>query len=411
MDKPEILTNRSFLLLWSGNAASLVGFHGVRIAYPLLVLAVTGSAAAAGWVGFALSIPSLIFQLPAGVLADSSDRMRTLVRCQVIGLAVTCSAAAAVWAELPGLGLILTVTAFIEGSLYVFVGLSELAAVRDVVSLAQRPAAFSFLEAEQPIALLVGRAVGAAVYGVARWLPFVFDAASYLYCLVALRLIRSGSTTAPEPARPVDDSARRSSADGVRVVWTEPFLRVSTAMIGASNIVIQIVLLLILLELKNDGRPAWMIGFVLGMAGVGGIAGAAASAWLTTRLPSRLVYRGALWAWTALLVPIALSADPFVLAGCWCGVGGVGVVSNVALTTCRVAVIPEQVLGRAVATMAFICNGAVALGALGAGYLLSGLGVEVTRWIVLAAMFTLAVCAGSRFARVPAGLAESSSAP
>lgn len=399
MGRSGIHANRNFLLLWSGNATSLVGFHGVRIAYPMLVLAVTGSPAAAGWVGFALNLPSLIFQIPAGIVADYSNRIRTLVICQITGLIAACLAAGAVAAELSSLALIVGVTAFIEGSVYVFVGLSELGAIRDVVSHAQRPAAFSFLEAEQPIAILVGRAAGAAVYGVARWLPFIADAVSYLYCLVALLLIRPDSTAPRKAAEPERHSVRRTIADGFRVVWTEPFLRTSTAMIGLSNIVIQLVLLLILVELKNGGGPAWTVGVVLGAAGVGGVVGAAAAARLTTRFPPRNVYRGALWAWTALLVPMALSVDPFVLAACWCGIGGVGVVSNVALTISRLDVIPEQTLGRAVATMALFCDGAVALGALGAGYLLSTVGAVATRWLALTAMFTLAAYASTRTTR------------
>ncbi|WP_412016428.1 hypothetical protein [Nocardia sp. KC 131] len=85
----------------------------------------------------------------------------------------------------------------------------------------------------------------------------------------------------------------------MRVVWTDPFLRASTAMIGLSNVVIQVVLLLILLELKNSDHPPWTVGLVLGMAGVGGIAGAALATWLIARIPSQLGYRRALWAWTA----------------------------------------------------------------------------------------------------------------
>ncbi|MFQ6329467.1 MFS transporter [Nocardia sp. CWNU-33] len=395
MGKSGIHTNRNFLLLWSGNATSLVGFHGVRIAYPLLVFAVTGSPAAAGWIGFALHLPSLVFQLPAGLLADSSNRIATLIRCQALGLSVTCLVAMAVAAELPNLWLILLVAAFIEGTVSVFVSISELGAIRDVVSVEQRPAAFSFLEAEQPIAILIGRSVGAAVYGVARWLPFVANAVSYLYCLITLLLIRSNSTVPQPLAEPAGRPPRRGVADGVRVVWNDSFLRKSTTMIGLSNIVIQTVLLLILLELKDSGHPAWTVGAVLGMAGVGGISGAALASWLTARIPAQRVYRRALWAWTVLLVPITFSANPFVLAVCWCGVGGVGVVSNVALTIYRVGVIPEHILGRACATMDLFCDGAVAIGALGAGYLLSGPGVVATRWIVLAAMFTLAAYAGT----------------
>src|SRR5487761_626279 len=45
--------NRDFQLLWGGQAVSLLGSQTSKIAYPLLVLAMTGSAAKAGIAGFA----------------------------------------------------------------------------------------------------------------------------------------------------------------------------------------------------------------------------------------------------------------------------------------------------------------------------------------------------------------------
>ncbi|MFI9415236.1 MFS transporter [Nocardia gamkensis] len=393
--------NRKFLLLWSGSVASLVGFHGVRIAYPLLVLAVTGSAAAAGWIGFALSVPSLLFQSYAGMVADGPNRLRTLLRCQLIGLIATCMTVTAVAAHLPGLRLILTAAAFAEGAVYVFASLAELGLVRDLVTRAQRPAAFSFLEAEQPIALLIGRAVGAAVFSAARWLPFAANAASYLYCIGVLRVIARGTPNPGQSTPPTDRSAVRRIAEGVDITWTEPFLRLSTALTGLSNVVIQVVLLLIMVELKDSGHPAWTAGVVLGTAGVGGLLGATAAAWLTERFSPHQIFQGAFWAWTALLTPIAVSSNLLVLAVCWCGVGGIGVVSSVALTVYRADAVPEDVLGRAMATMALVFDGAVAVGALTAGYLLTTLGVVPTRWTVLVAMLTLAMYASTQVERRP----------
>jgi MFS family permease len=66
--------NRDFLLLWSGQAISTVGTRISSLAYPLLVLAVTGSPAQAGLVGFAQTLPFLVWYLPAGALVDRWNR-------------------------------------------------------------------------------------------------------------------------------------------------------------------------------------------------------------------------------------------------------------------------------------------------------------------------------------------------
>ena len=58
--------NRDFMLLQTGQLLSNIGTRLTSIAYPLLVLALTGSAAMAGFVLFARTIPHALFALPAG---------------------------------------------------------------------------------------------------------------------------------------------------------------------------------------------------------------------------------------------------------------------------------------------------------------------------------------------------------
>ncbi|WP_406234273.1 MFS transporter [Nocardia sp. NBC_01009] len=392
MNSKGIHTNKAFVLLWSGNVVSLTGFFGIRIAYPLLVLSVTGSVTLMGWAGFVITVPSLIFQIPAGIAADYSDRRRTLLICQLSGLTAACVAALVVVLDAPNPGPFLIVAAFVEGTAHVFFTLSELGAIRDIVDSEQRPAAFSFFQAEQPIGSVLGRALGAAAYGMARWLPFVIDAVSCLLCLATLTMIR-GDFAARKPDGELPSGGRWSVAwEGVRIVWTEPFLRASTAISGLSNMVIQVVILLLIFEIGTSGRPVWTVGVVLGAAGIGGILGSFAAARLTTRFSAHAVYRGSLWAWTALLLLIAISSNPAIMAVSWCGIGGVGAVVNVALTLFRVRVIPEDTLGRTVGAGNIVTDGAVALGALLAGYVLTALGAATTGWVLVGAMLVLAIC-------------------
>ena len=71
--------NRDFLLLQAGQLLSEAGTHSAAIAYPMLVLAVTGSAAQAGVVGFARALSLTLFALPAGVVADRWNRRRLMI--------------------------------------------------------------------------------------------------------------------------------------------------------------------------------------------------------------------------------------------------------------------------------------------------------------------------------------------
>src|SRR2546429_9614571 len=62
------------MLLQAGQLLSNAGTQSTSIAYPLLVLAVTGSAAKAGVVAFARTLPAAVFALPAGLAADRWNR-------------------------------------------------------------------------------------------------------------------------------------------------------------------------------------------------------------------------------------------------------------------------------------------------------------------------------------------------
>jgi len=58
---------------------STVGTRITGVAYPLLVLALTHSPAKAGIVGFAQSLPYMLFYLPAGALVDRWNRKRVML--------------------------------------------------------------------------------------------------------------------------------------------------------------------------------------------------------------------------------------------------------------------------------------------------------------------------------------------
>src|SRR5580698_2157873 len=89
--------NRDFQLLWGGQAVSLLGSQTSKIAYPLLVLAMTGSPAKAGIAGFAAMLGYLLFPLLAGSIADRCNRKRLMISCDAIRLLAVGSIAVAGW--------------------------------------------------------------------------------------------------------------------------------------------------------------------------------------------------------------------------------------------------------------------------------------------------------------------------
>src|SRR6266536_5227827 len=81
MRQKPLWFNRDYMLLWSGQIVSNIGTQVSQLAFPLLVLALTGSPAQAGFVAAARTVPWLLFALPAGALVDRWDRKRTMMLC------------------------------------------------------------------------------------------------------------------------------------------------------------------------------------------------------------------------------------------------------------------------------------------------------------------------------------------
>ena len=127
----------------------LLGSQTSKIAYPLLVLAMTGSPAKAGIAGFAAMLGYLLFPLLAGGVADRHDRKRILIACDAIRLAAVGSIAVAGWVAHITYVQVL-VAGFLEGAATVFFGVAQRAALPMLV-LARRNGASS-----AEIGLIVG---------------------------------------------------------------------------------------------------------------------------------------------------------------------------------------------------------------------------------------------------------------
>lgn len=73
-DLVPLRRNASFQLLWVGSATSQLDSQLTRLAMPLLILALTGSA---GWVGIVVGVrvtATVLLQIPAGVWVQEESR-------------------------------------------------------------------------------------------------------------------------------------------------------------------------------------------------------------------------------------------------------------------------------------------------------------------------------------------------
>src|SRR5580693_5509558 len=266
--------NRDFQLLWGGQAVSLLGSQTSKIAYPLLVLAMTGSPAKAGIAGFAAMLGYLLFPLPAGGLADRHDRKRIMIGCDVIRLAAVGSIAVAGWAAHITYVQVL-VAGFIEGTATVFFGVAQRAALPMLVHSSQRSVAVGQNEARQNAAQLAGPALGGALFGLSWAAPFAADALSYLASLVTLPFIKARMQASRPTSTPTTPRRLQGElGEGLAWTWGQPFLRYSAVFAAAVNILLQILTLGVIVLARHDEASSAQIGLIVGCMGVGGLVGA-----------------------------------------------------------------------------------------------------------------------------------------
>ncbi|MCX4388044.1 MFS transporter [Micromonospora peucetia] len=394
---PPLHRNRDFLLLWSGSAASMLGSTASLVAYPLLVLALTGSPGAAGLAGFVSLLPTLLFQLPAGALVDRWDRRRVMIWCDVLRALGVGSIVAAIAVDELHLWHVLAV-GFVEGTLSVGYELAAGAAIPNLVHPSQVTTALSRNEARERAAVMAGTPLGGVLFGLGRIWPFVLDTVSYLVSLLTLLFIRRDLQAAPGSATVAEPATGRLAAEltqGLRWLWGQPFLRTATLLVAGSNLLFRVLFLIIIVAFESAGAAPAAIGVLLGVAGTSGVLGSLVATWCAGRFPMRTIVVAANWVWALMTCVIAVTDDRYLIGAAYALMWFVGPIWNVAVAGYQMALTPDQIQGRVLSAVSLLANGAVALGSLAGGYLLESLGPTRAAWsmavwmVLLAALATL----------------------
>src|SRR4051812_18440575 len=184
--------NRDYLLLWLGNAVSSFGTSFTQFAFPLLIVELTRSIAAAGLAYSLGQLPYVLLSLPAGALVDRWPRKRVMLLCTLCLMVCVASIPLTLFLTSGSLRLLLLYAlAFGLGAISLFYELAKLAALAWVVPKRQLTTAVAQNELIYGSSSLLGPALGSWLFSISRLLPFVTDALSSLILLSSLLSIRS----------------------------------------------------------------------------------------------------------------------------------------------------------------------------------------------------------------------------
>jgi MFS family permease len=359
----------------------------------LLVLAQTHSPAKAGIVGFAQTLPYMLFYLPAGALVDRWDRKRVMlvadgVRALALGsLAVTLAAHASTFAQV-------VVVAFVEGTGFVFFSLSESAALPQIVPKEQLPTAVAQNQARIQGADLAGQPLGGALFGISRLLPFAADAISYAVSFVSLLFVRPAFQ---EQGERTPGRLWAEIAEGVVWLWRQPFLRAGVLLVAVSNFAFSAVILALIVRAKQLGASSATVGLMLAFFGAGAITGAIVAPWVQRHVHAKVVLIASFWIWAACTFATAFIETPYGLGAVWVFGALFGPIFNVSFSAYRYALVPDRLLARVGSAALVVAWGAIPLGQLTAGFLLENL--SATRSILVLAFVMLAVGAAAAASR------------
>lgn len=364
--------NRNFMLLWSGQMVSSLGAGVTRIIYPLLILSLTNSPAKAGLASALILLPYLLFGLPAGALVDRWDRKRVMIFCDL------CRALAIVSIPIAIACNVLTVaqiycTAFVEGTLFLFFSLAEVAALPRVVAKHQIAAALAQNEAGYTTTHIMAPSIGTWLYNVSHALPFSFHALSHLASAYSLFFVRSNLQSEASQRQRLWVEVR----EGMTWLWQHRLLRFMAFLTGGLSFANGSTQLLLIVLAKQFGASEAEIGLMFSVSAMGGIFGAA----IGSRIRKHFQFSQIIIATSCMITlffPLyGLAPNIILLTLISLCAHIVGPIYNIVQYSHRIELIPDKLQGRGNAAYRMIAMGAFPLGSALVGVLIERFGTGV----------------------------------
>lgn len=371
-----------FMKLWSGQTISVFGSNITREGLPyaaVLVLAATPFQM--GLLLASSALPVVLVGLMAGVWVDRLRRRPVMIIADLIRAVLVGSIPVA--AFLGALGMAqLYVVAFLVGLLTVFFEVANHAYLPGLVEREHLVEANSKLGASSSIAEIGGPPLaGVLVQFLTAPIAIIIDAVSFVVSALLLGLIRRPEAAPDQPEqRP---KIWPEIAEGLRLVRHTPILRaLMIYTVCASFFGTFFGAFYALYALNELKLEPWIVGILVGLGGIGSLAGAALAGPVLRRfgLGRTMLWTLVLGHFLQILTPLAFGPKPVVIL-CMLlpqlfadGIYTIFLINELSL---RQTIVPDRLLGRANASVQFLVGGVSLVGPLVAGLLGNLIGIRL----------------------------------
>ena len=356
LPRSALWRDRGFVKLWAANGVSQLGTQVSLLALPLAAL-YTLKASTLGVAllrSFAV-LPFLLFALPAGVWVDRLRKRQLMIIADFGRAAAMASIPIAFWLGHLTLAQLYIVAA-VHGILSVFF---------DVSYLSFLPALIGREHIGEGNAKLLGTASVAQLAGPT----------------LAGGLVAAIKRSEPRP-EPTQTRVRTELMEGLRYVFSQPYLRTLTIWFSIANLFNSALFALMIIYFVRDLHlGAATIGWLLAVVNVGFIAAAFVNARLVRRfgIGRMIAYPAFVAPLMLVTIPAAPHANPLPLLAIGGAAGTfIGFFENVNQLTLRQSITPQRLLGRMNAVARFMYWGTIPIGSALGGVIAESVGLRAT---------------------------------
>ncbi|WP_246382999.1 MFS transporter [Nocardioides stalactiti] len=366
---------RDYLCLTIGETVSTIGGAAASFALPLIVLAMTESAFAAGVVATAGMIGNLTALAFVGNLVDGHSRRAAMLVGQVTRWVTWSMLAILVtlgWFDVAALAAL----SLAGGAATALYRTAEAGALKTLVRQEQLPTAVAVIEGRGAAADLAGAPLGALLLSLALPLPLWINAASFAVAIIGIALIRT-PLARPDAARP--EVYRKALSAGFRYLRGQRAFLAIVISHGLVNFGLNAFTFAMIVILQRDDHPYWLISLYPAAAGIGLLAGSLLAPHLVARMTIGRLASTSVCLTVATMTAINLAIDhpPLILAAVV--VGSLSAPASNAATVSDLAVVtPAHLQGRVFAADELATGIAVPWGILLAGLMVENAGSSPT---------------------------------